>query len=191
MARCNRPGTHGFAYLWLLIAIALMGLGAAMAIEVQQTLGQRNRERELLAIGQQFRQALTSYQQAGAGGRPSTGAPSSTSVSGSSTFSALASPADLARYPESLDDLLKDSRFPGIRRHLRKVFVDPMTGKPEWGYVRMSGRITGIHSLSQEAPIKQTGFELQGQDFSGAQRYAEWIFTAQVLPPPTASAAKP
>jgi type II secretory pathway pseudopilin PulG len=187
MARCRTARRGGFAYLWLLMAVAMMGLGAAMALEVQQTLGQRDREQELVAIGKQYRSALASYVAARPGAPPPAAlAPQpSASVSTSSTFSSLASVVEPNRYPESLDDLLKDQRFPGIRRHLRKVFVDPMTGKPEWGLVLVGGRITGIHSLSEEMPLKQDGFEPGEEGLAGAQSYSQWIFSPSVnLAPP-------
>jgi type II secretory pathway pseudopilin PulG len=176
MSRSRPRHAGGFAYLWLLMVVALLGLGSAAAIEVQQTLSQRDRERELLAIGAQYRQALTSYVEAQPAA-PSTQPQPSASVSASATFTALAGPQNLTRYPASLEDLLKDERFPGIKRHLRKVFVDPMTGKAEWGYVRVGGRLVGVHSLSEEPPLKQQGFESFETAFNGALSYSQWIFS--------------
>ncbi|WP_050464823.1 hypothetical protein [Herbaspirillum autotrophicum] len=81
----------------------------------------------------------------------------------------------LQRYPATLEDLLRDGRVPGIKRHLRKIFVDPMTGKAEWGLIKAGGRIVGVHSLSAKKPRKQAGFA-DDMDFSGANTYAEWRF---------------
>jgi len=208
--RCSRgtlvSAQRGFTYIWMLLLIALMGVGMTVAADVQTTMSQRDREKELLAIGRQFRTALASYYAArlptaGVGlpssmgpGQPVSGLPPAAgggggggvNVPGVGGQPALPPQNDPRGYPASLEDLLKDERFPGIRRHLRKVFVDPMTGKAEWGLVQVSGRIVGIHSLSTAVPIKQAGFEGDEQAFTGAQSHAEWIFgpLAQMPVPP-------
>ncbi|MCL2876591.1 MAG: type II secretion system GspH family protein [Betaproteobacteria bacterium] len=183
---------RGFTYIWVLLLIALMGVGMTIAADVQSTSSQRDKEKELLAIGRQFRTALASYYEA----RLPTSVAASTSTAMAAAQQVFGLPPaagggaipdnggqhalppryDLHGYPTSLEELLKDDRFPGIRRHLRKIFVDPMTGKAEWGLVMVSGRIVGIHSLSTSVPIKQAGFESEDQSFSGKQSYAEWIF---------------
>lgn len=142
---------HGFSYLWVLLLVAFMGLGLTVGVEVDSTAVQRDREKELLSIGRQFRIALGRYYE--------------TQV--------VAGKRD---YPNTLDDLLRDNRVPGIRRHLRKIFVDPMTGKAEWGLVKVGGRIVGVHSLSERVPVKQDTFEAEEMSFRGKQKYAEWVF---------------
>lgn len=160
---------RGFTYIWVLLVVALMGVGLVLASDVQTTASQRDREAELLAIGQQFRYALASYYQARQ--------PSNTEGTSAAGGVATATPQmDPLGYPATLDELLKDNRFPGLRRHLRKVFVDPMTRKAEWGLVQVSGRIVGVHSLSSAVPIKQAGFDDENRSFTGAQSYAEWVF---------------
>lgn len=146
-ARCAR----GFSYLWVLMLVAFMGLSLVLAVDIDSTATQRDKEKELLAIGRQFRSAIMAYHEVQLmAGRPD--------------------------YPATLEDLLQDRRFPGIRRHLRKVFVDPMTGRAEWGLVKWEGRIVGVHSLSDKVPIKQTGFEAEELNLAGRQKYSEWIF---------------
>jgi type II secretory pathway pseudopilin PulG len=182
---------RGFTYIWMLLLIALMGIGLTVAADVQTTVSQRDREKELLAIGRQFRTALASYYEArlpasaaglpsGMGsGQPVSGLPPAAggaNVPAAGGQAVLPPQNDPRGYPATLEELLKDERFPGVRRHLRKVFVDPMTGKAEWGLVQVSGRIVGIHSLSTAVPIKQAGFEGDEQAFTGAQSYAEWVF---------------
>lgn len=119
----------GFAYIWLLMAIAMLGLGLVAAADIYSTERKRDQERELISIGNQFRVAIGSYYESQANGARKD-------------------------YPPSLEDLLKDNRFPGLKRHLRRVFVDPLTGKSEWGVVLVNGRVAGIHSLSTGRPIK-------------------------------------
>jgi len=146
--------SRGFAYLWVLLLVALLGVGLTVAVEVDATASRRDRERELLAAGRQFQVAIGRYYEAQGQAKN--------------------------EYPASLEDLLQDRRFPGIRRHLRKVFVDPMTGKAEWGLVQVAGRVVGVHSLSADVPIKQDGFEPEQAGLRGKQKYADWLF---VYPP--------
>jgi len=122
-----------------------------IGVEVDSTFVQRERERELLSVGRQFRAAIGRYYE--------------------TTLS-----AGRHEYPVSLDELLQDNRAAGITRHLRKVFVDPMTGKPEWGLVRVGGRIVGVHSLSDKIPIKQDGFEPEELSLRNKRKISEWVF---------------
>ena len=140
----------GFSYIWTLLLIAGLSVSTALSVEIAATAARRDKEKELLAIGRQFQTALARYQ-ALTPGKP--------------------------EYPESLEQLLRDDRLPGIRRHLRKIFIDPMTSKAEWGLIHIGGRIVGIHSLSEQTPIKQDGFETDFASFRGKQHYTEWIFT--------------
>lgn len=159
MGRCERPGRRraqeGFTYLWMLLLVAFMGVGLTVAVEIDATAAQREREQHLLTIGRQFQTAIARYHESRLSGGKK-------------------------EYPATLDDLLRDPRAPGITRHLRKVFVDPMTGKAEWGLVQLGGRIVGVHSLSIEMPIKQDGFAAEHTGLRGKQRYSEWLF---VYPP--------
>lgn len=148
----TRSAQGGFAYLWVLLLVAFMGLGLTVAVEVDATVARRSQEQELLSAGHQFRNAIARYYESqSAGGQ--------------------------REYPATLDDLLRDNRAPGIRRHLRKVFVDPMTGKAEWGLMRVGGRIVGVYSLSGAPPIKQDHFEAQDMVFRGKGKYSDWVFT--------------
>jgi type II secretory pathway pseudopilin PulG len=139
----------------MLFLVAMLGVGLAIAGESWSLGARRDRERQLLAIGEEFRQALRGYHRAQLGGAA-------------------------RQYPADLEDLLRDNRFPGIHRHLRRVYRDPMTGKTEWGLVRRGGRIVGVYSLSQDKPLKQEGFEPQHAAFAGAEKYSDWVFTYPV-----------
>jgi hypothetical protein len=52
-----------------------------------------------------------------------------------------------------------------------------MTGRAEWGLLRVGGRIVGVHSLSEAQPIKQAGFDDDDQSFAHSERYRDWVFT--------------
>jgi hypothetical protein len=71
--------------------------------------------------------------------------------------------------------------MPNIKRHLRKIYLDPMTGKADWGLVKIQGRITGIYSTSTLVPFKQKGFNVADASFSGLRRYREWVFVGSGL----------
>ncbi|AZN35478.1 type II secretion system protein [Iodobacter ciconiae] len=141
----------GFTYLWVLLLVAFMGVALTLAVEVDQTISQRDREKSLLAIGRQFQRAIGSYYES-------------------------QHPGGKKEYPASLDDLLQDPRYPGIKRHLREIFVDPITGKAEWGFKRIAGRIVAVYSLSEKTPIKQANFEVGFEYLQGAKKYNDWIF---------------
>lgn len=147
----NRLRSTGFTYIGVLVVIVIMGAALGATAKVWHTVYQREKERELLFVGDQFRQAIGLYYRVG------------------------------KKYPVSLEDLLKDPRQPSIQRYLRKIYHDPITGKVEWGLtLGPRGEIIGVHSLSEEIPIKISGFSAVNRDFNGAKKYADWIFNYEV-----------
>jgi type II secretory pathway pseudopilin PulG len=145
----------GFVYLVLLLGVALISIAATAALSLGATMGRRDAERELLAIGAEFHHALRNY-----AGMPSAGDIPAT-----------------GHGPRSLDDLLRDPRAPGIRRHLRQLYADPLTGNSDWGLIMdAQGRIAGVYSLAEGKPIRQTGFEPQFAAFEQADSYRQWVF---------------
>lgn len=153
----------GFGYFGLLFAVAAVGIGLAATGELWSTSAQREREAELLRIGAEFRRALISYYASTRTGTPA--------------------------YPSRLDDLLDDRRGPAPRRHLRKLYVDPITGTQDWGLVTgPDGRIRGVFSRSDRAPLKTANFGPGESGFEKAVTYADWRFefvprNARVQPP--------
>lgn len=142
---------RGFTYFAVLLLVTLTTLGATAAATLWHTAARRDKERELLAVGDEFRRAIASYHRLPVGGR--------------------------RQLPRTLDDLLLDPRLPGVHRHLRRIHVDPVTGQAEWGLIRApDGGIVGVHSLSQAAPLKVAGFASADAAFEGAARYADWQF---------------
>jgi type II secretory pathway pseudopilin PulG len=143
---------RGFTYLAVIFIVLLLGLTASMASALWSTLSQRDKERELVFAGRQFQAAIERYAQR--------------SVPTSS------------RYPRRIDQLLRDFRMPQPVRHLRRVYIDPMTGEPEWGLIRASdGGIVGVHSLSERAPM--VGTLLAASLGAGqARSYRDWRFIA-------------
>lgn len=146
------PGRErGFTYIGVLLLVALMGIALAASGQLWHTLQQREKERELLFIGQQFRLALKHY--------------------------ARHTPGKARRAPLQLQELLQDPRHPDVRRYLRKMYVDPMTGGTEWGLVTgPDGEIHGVHSLSSQEPLKKSNFGLADKPFEGMMKYSDWVF---------------
>ncbi len=156
------PGQRGFTYLGLLFAVALAGVALAATGMLWSTERQREREKELLFIGGQFREAIASYYER--------------------------SPGLVKRYPAKLDELLKDGRFLTMQRHLRRIYIDPMTGTRNWGMVPApEGGVMGIFSTATAAPIKRAGFASEFSEFEGKNSYVEWRFVYR----PAASAEVP
>jgi hypothetical protein len=71
---------------------------------------------------------------------------------------------------------------PGVRRHLRKIFVDPLTGKAEWGVVYLGDGTTGVvavHSLSTARPLKVANFDSRFAGLDNADTISAWRFKAR------------
>ena len=144
----------GFTYLTVLFVVAMMAGGLALAGEVWHTSAMREKEAELLHIGNEYRKAIERYY-----------------VSGPK------------QYPKSLADLVKDPRKPGTVRHLRRLYPDPITGKDEWGLVKSDdGGIAGVYSTSEAAPLKTGGFAVRDASFEEKTKYADWQFVYAAAP---------
>jgi hypothetical protein len=50
-------------------------------------------------------------------------------------------------YPSNLGELLEDRRLLVIKRHLRVIYLNPFTGKPDWELVvGPGGRLRGVRA---------------------------------------------
>lgn len=145
-ALCQR----GFGYLLVLFALAAVGLALAGVGQVWHTTAQREKEAELLFIGNQFRQAIGTYY--------------------------AQTPGATRQYPARLEDLLEDKRFAVPRRHLRKLYRDPMTGTTQWGLAKAGDRIMGVYSMAEGTAFK-TDFQGRDASFAGATQYQQWVFS--------------
>lgn len=158
---------RGFTYLGLIILVAILGLVGAAGLKMGSLLQRQAAEQELLDIGAQFVDALQSY--------------------------AGATPPGQPQQPPNLAALLRDPRFPQVRRHLRKLYVDPITGRAEWGLLYQPGSqgIIGMHSLSSSAPLKVGNFEARFTGFEGKSQLSEWLFVVGGPVPPAGLALVP
>ena len=144
----------GFTYIGVLLAVVFIGVALVATGTVWQQTRQREKERELLFVGSQFRQALEGYYE-----NPP--------------------PGKAKKFPPKLDDLLQDDRYPDVRRYLRKIYRDPMTGDTEWGLLRGADKgIVGLYSLSKGEPLKTAHFDPEDAQLADKRHYHEWRFIA-------------
>jgi type II secretory pathway pseudopilin PulG len=141
--------SRGFTYVGLLLGVALAGTSLALVGQVWSTTSKRERERELLFVGSQFRYAIGLYYESSPG---------------------------VKQYPRRLEDLVEDKRFPVARRYLRKIYPDPMSGKTDWGLLMQGDQILGVYSQSREQPLKVANFDLGDAMSADGTTYSDWRF---------------
>jgi type II secretory pathway pseudopilin PulG len=142
----------GFTLAGALILIAVLGAGMAAYGEIASHAAQREKEQQLLFVGNQFRQAIGAYYER--------------------------TPGAVKRFPQTLEELLQDKRHAMPQRHLRRMYADPMTGTPQWGLIDApGGGVMGVYSLSEAQPIKSGGFAARDGAFEDAARYSDWRFS--------------
>ena len=150
---------RGFTLLGMLIVVGVMGAGLAAYGELASHATQREKEKQLLFVGNQLRQAIGSYYER--------------------------TPGPAKRFPQSLEDLVEDRRHPMPQRHLRRIYADPITGKPDWGVIPgPDGGIMGVHSRSEARPVKTGGFAFRDSTFVDTGRYSDWTFSYVPTSPP-------
>ncbi|MEZ4599953.1 MAG: type II secretion system protein [Syntrophotaleaceae bacterium] len=144
------PGNErGAALMILLVMVMIMGLSAGIAGTTWTNVMQRAREEEMLFRGDQYRRAIGSYYSAG---------------------------TTAGNYPLQVEELLKDPRYPGTVRHLRRLYPDPITGDA-WELVKDSaGRILGVRGASGDKPLKTKDFPEEYEQFENAKTYRDWVF---------------
>ena len=148
-------------YVGLLVVVSIMGAALAATGTLFSHEAQREKERELLFVGHQFRQAIDSYYRHSPG---------------------------TSAYPRTLDDLVDDKRFPMPQHHLRRIYLDPLTGKADWKLVGTPDGvgIMGVYSPSKQAPIKTANFDAADAAFKAAKKYTDWQFVYVPPAPPAA-----
>jgi hypothetical protein len=142
----------GLTYLAVLFFVAATGAMLAATATIWSRERQREKEQELLWIGNQFREAIGFYYQR--------------------------TPGTLKRFPEKLEDLLEDRRHLTRQRYLRKLYRDPMTGEANWKPILApEGGIMGIASTSDLSPLRSN---FSDSDLRNASRYSQWRFVYDV-----------
>jgi type II secretory pathway pseudopilin PulG len=160
-----RRTESGFTFIGLMIIVAVLAVASMATMTSAAGFSRRAAENELLAIGDEFNRAFLSYYNQSPGGS--------------------------RRFPGSLAELVRDPRYPAINRHLRRIYPDPLTGKPEWGLIPApGGGIMGVYSLATGQPMHRypLGSETVGQmNVQEVGSYQDWKFgysqaTKQVAP---------
>jgi len=132
--RTGSAATRGYSYLAVLFLVALTAAGLAALGQAWSTAAQRERETELLFRGGEIARAIAAY--------------------------AKATPNPPEQYPKSLDDLVADNRGAKPRRHLRRAYEDPFTGKADWELVPEPGQpgaFGAVRSRSEIALLREVG----------------------------------
>ncbi len=145
-----RRHEKGIAYLWMLFLVFLLGIGLGKSVEIQSLAAQRSKEADLLYVGGIYKAAIKAYY--------------------------IASVDGVHRYPDSMDVLLKDPRYPGVKRYLRKLYKDPVTNKPFELIYAAEGGVSGVRSSSSKLPLKQAGFSPEYEGLKSARSYHDWMF---------------
>ncbi len=144
---------QGYTYLGVLLVVMVLGMTLTGATLVSETARRREKEQELIFAGQQYVDAIRSYYESGEGG--------------------------VSTYPHSIAELLRDPRFPGMRRHLRKPWRDPMTPTGEWDViVGEDGGIVGVRSRSRQAPLGKLSTAQLAEEATAIDKpaYRDWQF---------------
>lgn len=142
----------GFSYLGVLILVAVMSVSLIGTGRYWSTVVKRELEAELLFRGNEIRDAIASYYNNPPGEQNKT-------------------------YPRQFGDLLKDPRYPNLKRHLRKRYPEPMSRGGDWVYVLDAAqRIKGVHSAHEGKPLKKGNFPQEYESFETAETYADWKF---------------
>ncbi|MFL9867549.1 type II secretion system protein [Paraburkholderia fungorum] len=131
--------------------VLFITLGLGRLLENVAKSNQRAREAELLYTGNQYQDAIRQYWQS--------------------------TPVGARPYPEKLDDLLRDPRYPVIRRYLRRLYPDPITGQAFVPIPAPGGGVMGVRSTSRRKPVKVAGFTTNPIAFAAAQSYQQWEFS--------------
>ena len=145
-------GQLGFTYLWVLFMVLMLGVFSMLSLDLYRVKKQQDDERTLIYQGHEFRRAIESYYK-------------------------LSNQPGITGYPTSLEQLIKDDRYPNTVRHLRKLYVDPMTGKSDWVLVRIGDKIVGVHSASTDKVLKKANFALEDVVLENKYSYDEWLFS--------------
>jgi general secretion pathway protein G len=151
--RSGAAGQEGLTLVELIVTVAILAILASAAVPLARFRVQREKERELRYDLWQMRDAIDKYKDA-------------------ADKHAFQIKLDSNGYPPDLDTLVKGVDAQGKKlKFLRRIPVDPMTGKAEWN----------LRSLQDEANSDSWGgqnvFDVasksQGTAMDGT-KYADW-----------------
>lgn len=154
--RRNVPGSAarnecGFTLLELIVATTILIILTGMAVPLARVSVKREREHELRAALWTLRDAIDRYKDAADRG-------------------SFQTKVDSNNYPPDLDTLVKGVDVAGKKlKFLRRIPIDPMTGKDEWGLRSMQDDPTSdswgeqnvfdVYSKSQDTALDNTKYK--------------------------------
>lgn len=143
----------GFTLLALLALTAMISLTTTIAAQRWVDKTRHEREHALVRIANTYASAIAAYRDRTPGGG--------------------------REYPATLDDLLLDTRYQGVARHLRQLYPDPLDPGRPWGLVRDDGgHIVGVYSNDDRTPFATVAPAGASAQRSPATTYADWKFIA-------------
>lgn len=157
------PQSRGAVLLGFMVLLAAAGWTVAEYAQSTAAERQREAEADLLWVGRQYRQAIESYYNG--------------------------TPMGVKQLPLKLEDLTEDKRFPKPRRHLRKIYPDPMNPSVALKVVKRGAFIVGVYSDSSAEPFRKAGFETGEESFADATVLSDWRFVASARGMPASGAA--
>jgi general secretion pathway protein G len=158
LLRSKSPGAErlpgGFTLVELLACMTILLLLTSLALPLARTQAKRARELELRRDLRDLREAIDHYKDF-------------------SDRQLIATKADTFGYPPDLDTLVEGVELKGAKagtkyKFLRRIPIDPMTGKPEWGMRSMQDdpdstswggqNVFDVYTKSQELALDGTKY---------------------------------
>lgn len=139
----------GFTYISALFIVMVMGIMLGAVGQSMRIVMQREREKELLFRGMQYRDAMERWY----------------------------TKKGVATIPlKEIKDLLKDPRSPNGERLIRRLYEDPMTGKEMKVLTDPNHGIYGVAGTSNDKPLKKSNFPEVLKNLEEKEKYSEWEF---------------
>ena len=149
--RMVRPGERGLTLVELIVTVAILSILASAALPVARFTVKRQNERYLRYDLWMMRDAIDKYKDA-------------------ADRNAFQIKLDSQGYPPDMETLINGVEVQGKKvKFLRRIPVDPMTGKAEWGLRSMQDDPTGDSFGGQnvfDVYSKSTGTALDGTKYS-------------------------
>jgi len=149
----RRRTERGLTLVELLVTVAILSILASAAVPIARFKVKRDKERELRRDLWEMRDAIDHYKDAADKG-------------------AIQVKLESQNYPPDLETLVNGVDIQGKKvKFLRRIPVDPMTGRPEWG----------LHSMQDDPQSDSYGgqsvFDVYSKSTSTAldgTRYSDW-----------------
>jgi general secretion pathway protein G len=149
----RRHSEHGLTLVELIVTVAILSILASAAIPIARFKVKREKERELRHDLWEMRDAIDHYKDAADRG-------------------GIQTKVDSQNYPPDLETLVNGVDIQGKKvKFLRRIPVDPMTGKAEWG----------LHSMQDDPGSDSYGgqsvfdvYSKSGGTALDGTKYSDW-----------------